>query len=397
MDLTFFLIPIAAVIAPLLASAIGRVVTVPLIVFEIALGVIIGPSGLGWVQDGPVLESFSQFGLAILFFMAGNEIDINAVRGRSGAKALRGWLLSAVIALAAGFLLGNSVEAAVIIAIALTGTALGTITPILRDAGLTSGPVGRALSAGGAMGEFLPLVAITVLLSGRSPLVGILTLLIFIAGAAWAFYASASKERPWLTKMVSATLNTSGQFAIRLVVLILAALVGLALLLGVDFLLGAFIAGLLTRVVLRATSKVEQEIIEKKLDAIAFGFFVPIFFITTGVTFAFSELISEPRSLVLVPVFAVIFLLVRGVPGFMSLERGALLKDRRTVALFSATTLPLVVAVTKIGVDAKFLDSGLAAAMTGGAMLTVLLFPMLALLGRSPDSSGTDAEKDLAD
>src|SRR5690606_25617746 len=148
-------------------------------------------------------------------------IDINAVRGRSGAKALRGWLLSAVIALAAGFLLGNSVEAAVIIAIALTGTALGTITPILRDAGLTSGPVGRALSAGGAMGEFLPLVAITVLLSGRSPLVGILTLLIFIAGAAWAFYASASKERPWLTKMVSATLNTSGQFAIRLVVLIL--------------------------------------------------------------------------------------------------------------------------------------------------------------------------------
>ncbi|XPP26192.1 MAG: cation:proton antiporter [Leucobacter sp.] len=382
MDLTFFLIPLAAVIAPLIAAAVGRALVVPLIVFEIALGMLLGPSGLGWVQDGAVLESFSQLGLAMLFFMAGNEINLDAVRGRSGGRALGGWVISLLIAAGVGLLFADGIEAVVIIAIALSGTALGTITPILRDAGLTTGPVGRAISAHGAAGEFFPLVAVTVFLTARNPIVGALTLVVFVAAAAFAFYTSARKEQAWLKRMVSATLQTSGQFAVRLVIFVLAGLIALTLALGVDFLLGAFTAGLLCRVLLRGSPEVERRVIETKLEAFAFGFVVPIFFVTTGVTFALSELVSNVHTLLLVPVFAVVILLVRGIPGYFALDRGASAGDRRTVALFAATTLPLVIAVTQIGVDNKVIEPGFAAAMTGGAMLTVLLFPMLGLLGR---------------
>lgn len=386
MDPALFLIPLAAALAPLLAAVFKRALAVPIVVFEIALGMLIGPSALGWVQDGEVLESFSQLGLAMLFFMAGNEIDLRAVQGKSGRRALWGWGVSAVLALAAGLLLGDSPQSIVIIAIALSGTALGTISPMLRDADLTTGRVGTAITASGAVGEFLPLVAITVFLSGRSPIAGIAMLVVFIGAAGLAFYSSSRKERPWLQRMVSETLHTSGQFAVRIVVFLLAALVALALILGVDFMLGAFTAGLLARLVLRASPEQERKAIDSKLEAISFGFFVPLFFVTTGVTFPLASLFSDVSTLLLVPVFAVVMLLVRGIPGYFAPEKGSSAAERRTSAFFTATTLSLVIAVTKIGVDAQVLDARLAAAMTGGAMLTVLLFPMIAVAGRRSDA-----------
>ena len=382
-DLTFVLVPLAAVIAPLLAALIKRALVVPLIVFEIGLGMLMGPSGLGWVPDSDTLEVFSWVGLAMLFFMAGSEIDLRAVHGANGARAFGGWAVSAVLAMVAGLLLGGSLLAAVIIAIALTSTALGTITPILRDAGLTSGRLGVAISGAGAVGEFLPLVAITVFLSGQKPLAGLITLVIFISFAAVAFVVSARAPKPGLQRMVISTLHTSGQFGVRLVMALLAGLVAMAMVLDVDFLLGAFTAGLLGRTVLRALPAEQRRIVDMKLEAVAFGFFVPLFFVTTGVGFPLRDLLADGAALALVPLFAGVILLVRGVPAFLLQPRGTPVRDRRTVALFTATTLPIVIAVTAIGVDSGALDASIAAALTGGAMLSVLLFPMLALAGRS--------------
>lgn len=382
MGIAILVVPLAAVVAPLLAALVRRALVVPLIVFEIGLGMLIGPSGLGWVADGPMLDTLSQLGLASLFFMAGNEIDPASVSGKRGKRALGGWALSAAIAVAAAAIIADSPHAAAIIAIALTGTALGTISPILRDAGLNRGPLGSTIAAAGAVGEFAPLVAISVLLSGRSPIAGVLMLVVFLGAAALAFFIAAKGHRPWLKTMVTATLHTSGQFAVRFVVLILAALIALALALGIDFLLGAFTAGLLARVVLRGGDPDELKIIEAKLDSIAFGLFVPVFFVATGVTFPLRSLLGDPQALSLVPVFALVMLLARGLPGWLVPGRGSSLSDRRTSALFTATTLPLVIAATQIGVDQQVIDEHLAAAMVGGGMLTVLLFPMLALLGR---------------
>lgn len=381
-DLSTLLIPLAAVIAPLLAALVGRVLVIPLVVFEIGLGMLLGPSGLGWITDSPILDALTQIGLAALFFMAGNEIEPSTFRGAPGRRGVAWWSLSAVLALGAGFLLGPSPEAAALIAVALTGTALGTLMPILRDAGLARTPLGNAIVRAGAIGEFAPLIAVSVFLSGRQPIAGTLVLVGFALVAALAFWLAQRGPHDWLRRMVTLTLHTSGQFAVRFVLLILAALVTLALALGVDFLLGAFTAGMLARAVLQGGDPEELRVIEAKLDSVAFGFLVPVFFISTGVTFPLAALLSDPAALALVPVFALTMLVVRGVPGWFAAGRGTSASDRRTAALCTATTLPLVIAVSGIGVEHGVIGAPLAAAMVGAAMLTVLLFPMLALVGR---------------
>ena len=379
MALEILLIPLAALLAPILGALLRRWVSIPLIVFEILLGILIGPSVLGWVQGGNALDLMSNLGLALLFFMAGNEIDIANIRGRTGKRALAAWGISIAIALAAALIIGTTPAAIAIITIALVGTALGTITPILRDAGLNKGPIGTAISAAGAIGEFGPLVAITIFLGSNSPIVAFGYLAVFAGVAAFAFFRASHRERPRLVALISASLHTSGQFAVRVVIALLAALVTLALTLGVDFLLGAFCAGMLSKVLLRGVPSNEQELVEGKLEGLAYGFMIPIFFVTSGVMFPLSALLEDTRALIMVPVFALVILVVRGVPGFFTLDRGATVRDRATVSLFTATSLPLIIAVTNIGVQEGALSTELAAALVGAGMLTVLLYPLLAL------------------
>ena len=379
MALEILLIPLAALLAPILGALLRRWVSIPLIVFEILLGILIGPSVLGWVQGGNALDLMSNLGLALLFFMAGNEIDIANIRGRTGQRALAAWGISIAIALAAALIIGTTPAAIAIITIALVGTALGTITPILRDAGLNKGPIGTAISAAGAIGEFGPLVAITIFLGSNSPIVAFGYLAVFAGVAAFAFFGASHRERPRLVALISASLHTSGQFAVRVVIALLAALVTLALTLGVDFLLGAFCAGMLSKVLLRGVPSNEQELVESKLEGLAYGFMIPIFFVTSGVMFPLSALLEDARALIMVPVFALVILVVRGVPGFFTLDRGATVRDRATVSLFTATSLPLIIAVTNIGVQEGALSTELAAALVGAGMLTVLLYPLLAL------------------
>ena len=379
MALEILLIPLAALLAPILGALLRRWVSIPLIVFEILLGILIGPSVLGWVQGGNALDLMSNLGLALLFFMAGNEIDIASIRGRTGQRALAAWGISITIALAAALIIGTTPAAIAIITIALVGTALGTITTILRDAGLNKGPIGTAISAAGAIGEFGPLVAITIFLGSNSPIVAFGYLAIFVGVAAVAFFRASHRERPRLVALISASLHTSGQFAVRVVIALLAALVTLALTLGVDFLLGAFCAGMLSKVLLRGVPSNEQELVEGKLEGLAYGFMIPIFFVTSGVMFPLSALLEDTRALIMVPVFALVILVVRGVPGFFTLDRGATVRDRATVSLFTATSLPLIIAVTNIGVQEGALSTELAAALVGAGMLTVLLYPLLAL------------------
>ena len=379
MALEILLIPLAALLAPILGALLRRWVSIPLIVFEILLGILIGPSILGWVQGGNALDLMSNLGLALLFFMAGNEIDIASIRGRTGKRALAAWGISIAIALAAALIIGTTPAAIAIITIALVGTALGTITPILRDAGLNKGPIGTAISAAGAIGEFGPLVAITIFLGSNSPIVAFGYLAVFASVAAFAFFRASHRERPRLVALISASLHTSGQFAVRVVIALLAALVALALTLGVDFLLGAFCAGMLSKVLLRGVPSNEQELVESKLEGLAYGFMIPIFFVTSGVMFPLSALLEDTRALIMVPVFALVILVVRGVPGFFTLDRGATVRDRATVSLFTATSLPLIIAVTNIGVQEGALSTELAAALVGAGMLTVLLYPLLAL------------------
>lgn len=390
------LVPLVVAAAALLTTAVGRFVKIPLVVFEIVLGVVIGPSVLGWVPETAGLHTLSNFGLAFLFFMAGNEIDFAAIGARRLRRASLLWLISLVVGVVVAALIAADLIRGVYLGIALTSTALGTLMPVLRDAGELRTPFGRAVTAVGAVGEFGPLLAISLFLSGRKPLAAALVLIGFalIAGGAIWFAARGGHRR--FHALVRATLHTSGQFAVRFVVLVIAALVGLSIALGLDMLLGAFAAGVLCRILLSGADPADARQIESKLEAVAFGVLVPIFFVSTGIGFDLRALLSDPRALILLPIFLVLLVVIRGMPASFSAPPGSSRRDRASLSLFAATGLPIIVAVTAIGVREHDLPSGTATALVGAGMLSVLIFPLLALTlrRRSPDGGVRPADPD---
>ncbi|WP_350349705.1 cation:proton antiporter [Agromyces sp. G08B096] len=380
---TLVLFPAVAVAAPLLVRLVGKVVAIPLVVFEIVLGLVLGPAVLGWIQPGDVTAALSDFGLAMLFFLAGNEIDFRTIRGRPLGRAAGGWLVSLALGIALAALLAPHLSAAVFIGIALTSTALGTIMPVLRDAGDLRTPFGIGVLAIGAVGEFGPLLAISLFLSGRSPLTAAIVLVAFAVVAGVAIWLAASGAGRRMHRVITATLHTSGQFAVRLVVFVLFALVALSVVLGLDMLLGAFTAGVIYRLLLSGAPEPDVEVVEGKLEAVGYGLLVPMFFINTGVTFDLEALLSDVRVLLLVPIFLALLLLVRGIPSSFAAPAGASFRDRAATALFGATGLPIIVAVTAIGVEQGDLTTGVAAALVGAGMCSVLVFPLVALAIRS--------------
>ncbi|PJI93298.1 cation:proton antiporter [Luteimicrobium subarcticum] len=381
-SVTLILVAACAALAPVLARGVGRYARVPVVVFEILLGLLVGPALLGWAHPDAVTEGFADFGLAMLFFLAGSEIDVLGIRGRPFRTAVIGWLVSLGLGVVLGAAFAPSAAAGVFIGIALTSTALGTILPTVRDAGELKTPFGRAVSAVGTVGEFGPLVAISVFLSGRAPGRSTVVLLLFVAIAGLALFLAARHTHPRMHAVIEGTLRTSGQFAVRLVLLVLAVLVALSIFLDLDMLLGAFAAGLLFRTLMRDASRETREQVESKVDAVGYGFLVPVFFVSTGLTFDLDALLDSPRALVLLPVFLVLLLVVRGGPSMLSAPEGADRREKISLGLFGATGLPIIVAVTAIGVETGDLSSATAASLVGAGLLSVLLFPLLALMLR---------------
>jgi Kef-type K+ transport system membrane component KefB len=252
----------------------------------------------------------------------------------------------------------------------------------------------------GAVGEFGPLIAISLFLSGRRPGTATVVLLVFVAVAAIAIAASVRGGPQRLHNMISTTLRTSGQFAVRFVILLVAALVALSLALSLDMLLGAFAAGVIVRLLLAGATAADREAVESKLEAVGFGFLVPIFFIDTGLRFDLGALTSSTAALVLLVVFTILLLLIRGSSGLLTAPSGASSADRRAIALLTATGLPVIVAVTDIGVESGELPVGTASGLVGAGMLSVLLFPLLALSQRRPSRAAgerDDRDEDLTD
>jgi Kef-type K+ transport system membrane component KefB len=394
---TMVLFPAIAVATPLLVRGIGRWVAVPLVVFEIVLGLLLGPAVLGWIVPDDFTALLADFGIAMLFFLAGNEIDFRAIRGRPLNRAAIGWIMSLGAGIGIAALVAPHLSAAIFIGIALSSTALGTIMPVLRDSGDLRTPFGIAVIALGAIGEFGPLLAISLFLSGRSTLLAAATLIGFVIVAGIAIWLAAHGIGKRLHRVITATLHTSGQFAVRLVIFILLSLVALSLVLDLDMLLGAFTAGVLFRLLLSGAPARDAQIVEWKLEAVGYGFLVPVFFINTGVMFDLAALLADAETLLLLPVCVVLFLVVRGVPSLLAAPPGSSRRDLAATALYGSTALPIIVAVTAIGVDQGDLTTGTAAALVGAGMLSVLLFPLIALTLRrgSPDAARRSSSDEL--
>ena len=378
---TFLAIVAASALAGTIAAlAGGRGLLVPVVVVELLLGIVLGPRVLG-LHVTPFISFFSDLGLGLLFFFAGYEIDLRRIAGRPLWLGLAGWGISLALAYAIG---GVLVAAGIVLSLLYTGsalstTAIGTLIPVLSDSGDLRTRFGTYLLAAGAVGEFGPILLLTLILSTESTLHNALILVAFIALAvAVALFAVRSAEHT--LPLFERTLESSSQLAVRWIVVLVFALALVASELGLDLLLGGFAAGMITRQVLRAH---EMPAFDSKLTAIAFGVFVPFFFVASGMKLDVSALFGTPAGVLKMVVFFLLFLLVRGTPALL-LYRGVLDgRERAALALMSSTQLPLVLAITTLATSSGHMRASTAAALVGAAVLSTLVFPVLGLRLRS--------------
>ncbi|GAA4713158.1 cation:proton antiporter [Nocardioides conyzicola] len=394
---SIFWIAVCAVLAPLLAALLlrGRV---PEVVLLLVLGVVIGPNALDLAVTGEGVEMLRELGLGMLFLLAGYEIEVDELVGKGGRRALATWVACFVVALGVIGLVGltDAVHAEVAVAIALTSTALGTLLPILKDSGVLGTRFGRTLMNHGAYGELAPIVAMAVLLGSRGYVASVVVLVGFflLALVVHRFSARISREGSAVLGVVRRGADSSGQPQVRLVVLLLVTLGVAAAVFDLDVVLGAFAAGF----VLRGLLPDGHESLEHKLEGLAFGLLIPVFFITSGMAIDPQAVIDEPITLV---VFVALILLVRGglvlVSTRLTREDGRPAFDRNealAMGLFAATGLPIIVAVTSVAVRAGEMADTNASVLVAGGAVTVLICPLLAqrlLAGSRSPGSGEHA------
>lgn len=373
---SFFAVVVTAAVAAATVAAVPKRVAPPVVVLELVLGIVLGPEVLGIAHNDDFIEFFANLGLGMLFFFAGYEIDFERIKGLPLKLGGWGWVLSIAVAYALGGVLAATgvIVSALYTGSAMATTAIGTLIPILRDNGELKTRFGTYLLAAGGAGEFGPILLLTIVLSTDQPVRESVILIAFalvsvglgIASIRWA-------GRRW--EALVGTLEASSQLAVRVTMVLIFGLVFLADRLGLDLLLGGFVAGMIVRLILKGH---EAEVFESKLTAIGFGFFVPFFFVTSGIDFDLAALGSLGAIAKLVLFFA-LFLVVRGVPA-MLLYRGVLgARDRAALAFYSATELPLVVAITTLATETGHMRASTAAGLVGAAMLSTLVFPFVGL------------------
>jgi Kef-type K+ transport system membrane component KefB len=375
---TLVLIGLAAVLAPIVAEWSRRFIAVPEVVIQIIFGILLGPFVLNLAHPNNIVTALSDFGLTYLMFLAGTELDLSAVRQGHLGRAAGSWGVSLVLALAVGVVLRATglVLDHVVVALCLTTTALGTLLPILRDAEVLQSPIGPSMLSVGAIGEFGPIVAVAVLLTNRDPRLTFLLLILFVAVAVIAALLATQVHPPRFIALMRKHLHSTAQLPVRISVLLVVLLVYLAEKLSLDVLLGAFAAGVVVRLFIQGE---DSKPITSKLEAIGFGFLIPIFFIESGITFDLHALIHMPKVLLLVPVFTVIFLFTRGLPTWAFFRGVATKVEARTLAVFSATGLPIIVVITTLGVSEHRMKPQNAAALVAAGMLSVLVYPLIGL------------------
>ena len=372
-----------AAAVPLLVGLLN--IRIAEVVFLIAGGVIVGPQVLGRVDVTESIFLLSELGLGFLFFFAGYELDVKVLRGTTGRLGLAGWFVSIALAIVAVLILYSAgiIADTLGVAIALTSTALGTLLPLLRDSGRLDSTFGRSFMAAGAIGEFGPIVAIALLLGTRSSLLSFIVLVLFFLIAIGIALIPRRFMSPEIMSIIERGHGTSSQTAVRIVILLVVGLLAIASAFSLDVVLGAFAAGIIVRFYVPHGT---ESVVEHKIEAIAFGFLIPLFFVVTGVKLDVKSIIAHPERLLL---FFVLLLLVRGLPQFFLYRRAIPdWADRAELSLYIATALPIIVAVTTVQVDAGVMLPENAAALVGAGALSVLVFPLAASIIKKRSGSG---------
>ena len=370
-------VSLLAALTPIVVGLLARF-RVPQVVILIVGGIVVGPQVLGWAEPGSI-ELIANLGLGFLFLLAGYEIDLGLFNEPAGRLAVTSWLVTAVLAVAVTGALAavGFVHAFVPIAIGLTTTALGTLLPILRENDMLGGPFGRSIMAAGAVGEFLPIVAVAIFLSAKGAFLGLISLAVMaVIALLFAFVPRLIRQQE-IRGIIARGEHATSQTTLRWTMFLLFALLLVAEDFGLDVVLGAFLAG----VVLRRWAPGDTEALEAKLDAVGYGFFIPVFFVASGMSLDLRSIIEAPARLI---VFFVLFLVVRGLPALLLYRHQLPPRGRVQMMLLTATALPLLVALSKIGLESGTMLPENAAALVGAGVLSVVVYPAVAVgIGRS--------------
>ena len=378
---SLFWIVAVSVLAPFVAGSVPRRL-VPEVVVLLVAGIVIGPYVLDLAQAGDEIDMLKELGLGMLFLLAGYELDPAELTGRGGRRALVTWLCCLATAFGVVFVLSQvtEVHAETAAAIALTSTALGTLLPILQDRGLVNTRLGRTVLNHGAFGELGPVIAMAVLLGAHGAGAEVLVLALFavLAAVVAAIPRRILREGSRALTLVRLGADSNSQTTVRLTLLLLVGLIALAAVFDLDIILGAFAAGF----ILRRFMPAGDEKLEAKLNGLAYGLLIPVFFVVSGMNIDVQGVISRPGMLI---VIIALLILCRGVPVFIATrwerEGGVFdLRERTQIALYSATGLPLIVAVTTVAVQAGDMSPTNASVIVAAGAITVLVFPAAALL-----------------
>ncbi len=383
-----FAVAAIALAAPLLIAFAPPALRIPAVVLEIVAGIVVGPSVLGWVDADLPVRIVALLGLAFLLFLAGLEIDVHRLRGPGLRVALLGYAATVVIGLAAGagFGLAGWVASPLLVAITLSATSLGLVVPVLKDSGRLGGALGQTVVAASSVADFAAVLLLSLLFStaeGSTASRLVLLVMFVLVVALTAAVLLVTERAKGLGRAVRRLQDTTAEIRVRGAVTLLVAFVALAEAFGLESILGAFLAGVVVGVLDRDTSSHPRFRI--KLEAIGYGFLIPAFFVTSGIRLDLTGLIEDPAALARVPLFLAALLAARGLPALLYARRF----DRRSVlaaALLQATSLPFVITATQIGVLTGLMSPVTAAALVCAGLLSVLLFPAVAVgLLRVPD------------
>jgi Kef-type K+ transport system membrane component KefB len=371
----------AAAAAPLVVDLLP-LPKLPPIVSEIVAGILIGPQVLDIVRVSAPLEVFSQVGLVFLFFLAGLELSIGAMSHRHLRLVGIAFAISLGLAVATALVFdaADLVGAPTLVAIMLAATSFGIVVAVLKDAGELSTPFGQLVIAGASIADFATVILLSVFFShqgsGAESTVVLLASFSGLAAAVGLLLARARGSHRLKAAIVRLH-HTSAQVSVRLAFALLVAFVLMAEEFGLEVVLGAFLAGAIVSF-LDTENAVESSGLQSKLDGIGFGVFIPVFFVVSGVRLDLESLFSSADTIILVPATVAALLVVRGLPALLYRR---FVDGREAVAagLMQATSLSFLVAAAQIGVELGKLDEATAAGLVAGGVISVLLFPTLAL------------------
>ncbi len=383
LEFTPLLIVVATAFAAPLLLGLVPALRLPAVVLEIVAGIVIGPSVLGWVEIDDPIRVLATIGLAFLLFLAGLEIEFHQLGGKPTRLAALGFGVSFAIAVVAGLLLdaAGTIETPLFVAIVLTATSLGVVVPVLKDAGEISAPFGQLVVAAASIADFGAIILLSLFYSREATGIGSQLLLIgglALVGAAVVLAVVGAERSTRLSAVFLRLQDTTAQIRVRGAFLLLVGLVAAAETLGLEVILGAFLAGAILTLVDRDRELTHPQF-RRKLEAAGYGIFIPVFFVASGVRFDLGALTESASTLLRVPLFLAVLLAVRGLPALLYRTT---IGARRTVvaALLQATSRPFIVAAAQIGLELGTISEATGAALVGAGILSVLIFPLAALI-----------------